>query len=321
MPSTVHDLFASVGADYAGAVQWGEYVPLDTPGVYIVSTSPDPTSSTGLTTPPLDPDAIATLLEVRPEGTIDSEQATHERLTRRFREMWPSGEPVVYVGLAGTSVQRRVEQFYRTPIGARAPHAGGWPVKMLTSTSLWVHFGTSRDVDEAESGMLRLFVDGLSDAARRDVIDTSAPLPFANLTVPRGPRKAHGLRGFKESRQRSEKSSTRIQQATASTEQASAVSPGVVSGVYRPSQNVTPADLRAGKLRVPRTSKSIFPSGRAQICVEMSGERFTATWDPGTSGDKERSGVIRVGRAILQQHISAGGPRRIEATDAGYKIT
>ena len=320
MPSTVHDLFASAGATYVGAVPWGERVPLDTPGVYILSTTPDPSSSTGLATPPLDSHAIATLLAVRPEGTVDSKQATPERLTRRFHEMWPTAESVVYVGLAGTSVKRRVDQFYRTAIGARAPHAGGWPVKMLTPTSLWVHYGSASDVDRAESGMLQAFASALPEAVRRDLIDASAALPFANLTVPRGRRKAHGLRGFKESRSKAETGSARAGQPASAAEEVPVIAPVAAATGTRPSQNVTPADLRAGQLRVPRTSKSIFPSDKAQIRVELSGATFNASWDPRTSCDRERSGIIRIGRTILEHYIPAGGPRRIEATPSGYKI-
>ena len=38
------------------------------------------------------------------------------------------------------------------------------------------------------------------------------------------------------------------------------------------------------------------------------------------NGDKERSGVIRIGRRILSNYIQAGVPRQIETTRTGYRI-
>ena len=90
----------------------------------------------------------------------------------------------------GRVAHHRVHQSYGTLIGARAPHAGGWPVKMLEPNLLWVHFGHTDDTDAAESAMVRYFVAGLPDAVTRALIDPDAALPFANLTFPRGWRTA-----------------------------------------------------------------------------------------------------------------------------------
>jgi len=49
----------------------------------------------------------------------------------RIASFWLPDEPIVYIGLA-TSLRSRVSGFYRTPIGARRPHAGGWLLKTLS---------------------------------------------------------------------------------------------------------------------------------------------------------------------------------------------
>ena len=321
--TSVAALFTHAGVRYAGAVRWGEAVPLQAPGVYVVSTNEDPQEHEGLAACPLDHTAIEALLKARPEATVDGSPATVEGFASRLVAMWPGREPVVYIGLAGTSVHRRVDQFYRTPLGARGPHAGGWPVKMLSSDGLWVHFGPTDDPAAAESAMIAFFAAGVAPGTARTLVDPSAPLPFANLTYPAGRRKKHGLHGVKTAR-------TVTERVSAGEDVSHAAAPGFVrrdtdspenSGRMRLTQNITATDISNGHLRVPHVSKLIFPTGKALIEVELGGESYTASWDPRTSGDKERSGIIRVGRAILRNYVTPGAPRRIETTDTGYRIS
>lgn len=200
--TSVAELFSHAGLVRAGSVPWGDAPTLSAPGVYLVSTFEDHECDAGLEVPPLDSQAVGALLAVRPEASVDGAPATPVSIAHRLRQMWPAGEPVVYVGLAGTSVSRRVRQFYSTEIGARAPHAGGWPVKMLDASKLWVHFAVAPDPDLAERVMLERFVSGLGSDVRSSLIDPNLALPFANLTMPRGGRKKHGFSGVKASRTR-----------------------------------------------------------------------------------------------------------------------
>lgn len=200
MPITVRELFQRVGVPLEGAVPWGTTVPLTLPGIYVVATSADPDERTGLLAPPLDVSAIEQLRTARPELTIDDETPSAEEVAARLRAMWPAGEVVVYIGLAGTDTRHRVNQYYRTRIGARAPHAGGWPVKMLESRGLWVHYGRTSTPAVHESEMVQHFASNVGETAKCELRDYSAPLPYANLEYPNGRRKNHGFRGVKESR-------------------------------------------------------------------------------------------------------------------------
>jgi hypothetical protein len=92
------------------------------------------------------------------------------------------------------------------------------------------------------------------------------------------------------------------------------------AGLVRYTQNVTPSDISSGQLRVPRAAKSVFPVDKALIEIELDGHRLTASWDPRTTGDEERSGIIRVGRGTLTNYVAHGDPRRIETTATGYRI-
>lgn len=313
--TSVSDLFAHAGATYGGAVRWGNQVLLDAPGVYVVSTMEDPAADGGFAECPLDLEAVAQLIAARPEATIDGQHADPLNLSRRLRAMWLPGESVAYIGLASKSVRTRISQFYATAIGARAPHAGGWPIKMLDdSAGLWAHFGLADDPDKVEAQMIRHFAEGVPREVRRSLIDPSAPLPFANLTFPRGRRKRHGIRGVKERRRQSGSD------VTPKRDKLKNMPPDGIDSPRSFTQNVTAADVRNRQIRVPAASKMLFPSEPTRLKITIQGEVFDASWNPRTSGDRERSGVIRFVRGEISGRISEGGPRVIQQTEAGLSI-
>jgi hypothetical protein len=64
---------------------------------------------------------------------------------------------VLYTGLADARgklhrdghLGHRVHEYYATRIGAKSPHAGGWPVKILSCLSeLWIHYAYCGDVHQ-----------------------------------------------------------------------------------------------------------------------------------------------------------------------------
>lgn len=163
MASTVVDVFSAAALRPAGEVRWGAPIPLDAPGVYTVGLSHDPHSVYGaLSEAPIDLDALRRLLAARPELRVDGGQPTVGELAARLRAFWLA-EVLLYVGLAGTSVRERVRQYYRTPLGARRPHAGGWWLKTLTVLDhLRVHWAPAPDPTAAETAMLLAFASGVS---------------------------------------------------------------------------------------------------------------------------------------------------------------
>ncbi|WP_081288327.1 hypothetical protein [Mycobacterium asiaticum] len=172
---------------------------LDEPGVYLVAIAEAPDNLATEPVCPVSAAAVQQLLDARPELLLDGRRPTADALADRLASMWLADETVLYIGLAGTSVARRVRQYYKTALGARKPHAGGWPLKTLANLDqLWVHYAPCASVDAAERAMLDTFVSGVSAPARAAVRDPDLPLPFANLTVPRGARKRHGISGARE---------------------------------------------------------------------------------------------------------------------------
>lgn len=199
MSSTVRSLLAAAKLDSAGVVRWGESVPLDAPGVYVVSLTDEPDSHAEVFADcPLSRTAVRDWLENRPELLLDGKRPTVDALARRVASFWLFDEVVLYIGLAGISVQRRVRQYYVTPLGAARPHAGGHFIRTLENLDeLFVHFAAAAAPAAAEYAMLEAFCRSVSSKGKNLLRDPSRPFPFANLEWPRGVRKRHGISGAK----------------------------------------------------------------------------------------------------------------------------
>ncbi len=66
------------------------------------------------------------LVRIRAKSRVDSQRPDIDELRGRIGAFWLGDRIVLYVGKAASSARRRVGQYYRTPLGARSPHAGGW---------------------------------------------------------------------------------------------------------------------------------------------------------------------------------------------------
>jgi hypothetical protein len=198
MPSNVRELFAAAGLEPQGVVQWGEPVPEHRAGVYAVGLGAAVDEVGGVPTAPLSPAAVEMLLRVRPELMLDGSHPTKAGLAKRIASFWLPDESVLYLGLTGTSLRSRVRGYYKTPLGARRPHAGGWFLKMLGNLDeLFVHYSRAEDPTAAEDAMLRCFSANVSAATLAQLPDPAHAFPFANLEWPRGVRKAHGIKGVR----------------------------------------------------------------------------------------------------------------------------
>lgn len=202
MVATVRSLLNAADVRWEGSVPWGVPVPASGPGVYLVSTNRDPDDADSEPTQRIgvSPAAVGELLTNCPRLRLDGIQPAASALMRRLEAMRPADEPVLYIGLAGSSVSTRTGQYYRTPLGAAKPHAGGWPLKCLGGLDqLWVHFASCVAVTTVERIMLRAFSGQVDGRTASLLADPAAPLPFANLEYftreGRRVRKQHGIRG------------------------------------------------------------------------------------------------------------------------------
>ena len=118
------------------------------------------------------PIRLPKLLGLRPELLLDGRRPTIADLGERLAQCWLPDEPVLYIGLASTSVRARVTAYYNTRLGARKPHAGGWFLKTLSELDdLWVHVAGAADPSGAEDAMLRSFCSAVSDTSRARLRD------------------------------------------------------------------------------------------------------------------------------------------------------
>jgi len=178
---TAESLLRDADLEPAGQVAWGSRPTLDGPGIYVVE-SPHPLASA-----PIDPRAIAAWIDRVPTLRVDDLRPSVEDLVARLGSFWVPNEPVVYIGLAGKSVARRVGQFYRSPLGGRGPHAGGhWLMTLSGLGTFRVSWAETNDPAAAEDTLLRAF-------ARRN--GGGYLLPFANRQSADGTRKGHGITG------------------------------------------------------------------------------------------------------------------------------
>jgi len=200
MTSTVRDLFASVGLTPVQPVRWGTAPTSDRPGVYLIATSADPDEPNGSVAAPIAASAVANLLDTRPELTLRGVRPDSAQVTAALESMWVPGAVVLYAGKAGTSLRSRVSQYYRTKLGARSPHAGGWPLKTLASLGQ-LHVHTAHCDDKAaEEAMLAAFMAAVPRDVSARLCDPSLPLPFANLEHRPGHVKSHGFVGARAPR-------------------------------------------------------------------------------------------------------------------------
>lgn len=323
MTISVGELFDECGLRSAGVVQWGNQVELDVPGIYIVASTPnldDPGGQVDNYRPNFE--AFDALRSVCPRVTVDGFPATSEKLAERIGAFWIPETAILYVGLAGTSVRKRVSQYYRTRIGQRSPHAGGWWLKTLEDLhSLHVHYAAADSPKSTEARLLETFAAAIPHPTRRALHDYERIAPFANIEVQAGIRKRHGITGDKLERatartalKASPFEEVLITRARAPRDKirtaANSASPGKASRVD--SQVITEKDREGSNLRIPARSKVAFPAADGYLDVIWQGQTVRARWRVNGS----RSGTIGLGRTIMSSIGTPGSSvwMRVEGT-------
>lgn len=307
MTISVGELFDECGLRSAGVVQWGNQVGLDVPGIYVVASTPDlddPAGHVDSYRPNFE--ALDALRSVCPRVTVDGFPATSERLAERIGAFWIPETAVLYVGLAGMSVRKRVNQYYSTPIGHRSPHAGGWWLKTLADLDgLYVHYAATESPKPAEARLLNTFAASIPPPVRRALHDAERIAPFANIEVQPGIRKSHGMAGYKLERATAKTALKPTASEEGSHAQArdprfevravaKSSSPG--QAIHIESQVISDQDRKGSNLRIPARSKFAFPAADGYLDVSWREQNVRARWRVNGA----RSGTIGLGRAIMR---------------------
>lgn len=308
MPVSIESLFNAAKLTASGCVGWGEQIPSDHPGVYIVSTTQDvQTVNDGWKDYPYSLAAIGQLLETCPDLSIDLRPATAHTLAERLGRFWLPDDSVLYVGLAGTSVSRRVADYYQTRIGMKSPHSGGWWLKTLLDLDrLFVHYASTDNCVASENAMLQHFAANVPAETSGALHDPLNIAPFANVEVRRRLYKNHGLKNYKvpkspARRAEPKKSNTSTPSIVRSTPRSTSSSGGYGNASEATvrvvdSQPITAKDRNRSNLRIPNRSKYLFPAGRKVVTVDFRDSVRQVNWNPNGG----RSGLLGVGVNVMR---------------------
>lgn len=182
-------LFNAVGLSIDGSTRWGGSLSAGRPGVYVVQWD------LPLSTAPIDMATLNAWIKRVPTLRLDGQVPTAEALVDRLAEYWIPDETILYVGLSSRAIGTRVSAYYRTPLGDARPHAGGHWLKALSDyeTHAIVRWAHTADFSALERRLLNVFADQASASAGHIAFDPI--MPFANLVLPGGTRKSHGISG------------------------------------------------------------------------------------------------------------------------------
>lgn len=339
MPSTVADIFAAAGAEPAGVTRWGEAPrPPEPPaaaatGIYVVALTDQLDSTQGRRADaPISAAAVDELRAVRrKELTLDGAlEPVCQALTARLGAFWFPDEVVLYIGLAGPRKRRpvagelakRVTEYYGTPLGANGPHAGGWPLKTLSCLkALYVHYAYCGDVNRAEDACIARFAEHVSPSTRMRLHDPVRVMPFANLEFPQGSAKNHGIRGTRAPKLTGKAARPRPTSVAKPSPASWVPTPDARTTPHHRTQNVTANDINVGQVRIPiGATKRVLPPTRRDIPVVLRGREITCRWDP-RYGTKERSGVIRVGKAAAKELLAVGDVLAVSVRDGSVCLS
>lgn len=194
MSLTVKELFDSVEKDIMGQVKWNEKINCRLPGVYCVSISSKADVLEKIEEYPVSLSKIEEWIEYVPNMLIDGEKPTVETIVERLNKYWLPKETILYIGMAGTSLRTRVNQYYNSKLGNKKPHRGGHWLKTLNNLNelniFWTTSG-DRDAGELEKELLNKFEASID--YKNELYDAKHAFPFANLEHPKGNKKTHGI--------------------------------------------------------------------------------------------------------------------------------
>jgi hypothetical protein len=310
-------------------VPWNQRVPCGDTGVYAVALTDNPESLVeALPTAPLRRAAFTELLSAREQLRLDGERPSAAVLERQLAAFWFPDEVVLYIGLSSRPLATRVREYYRTPLGAAKPHAGGWWLKTLRILNdLWVHYAPTPDYVDAEDEMLRTFALAVSSSSREALHDSVRVMPFANLKDADDLIKNHGIKratgpmpttSARASRDR--KSPSRSADATVAPRRSAPPASTKVSPHYR-TLPVTASDRSARRVRIGRgATKRLFPSQPGKVDVALRGHRKTCSWNP-RFGPPERSGVLGLGKVLLAELVQDDEELHVTREDAILRLS
>jgi len=228
MPISVEQLFKINGKEIMGQVKWGQSIDCRQPGVYVVAITDSATKIVGLDNAPISNPKVCDWVAYVPTlrlkqfritngrkiyyDDVDIEslanglfmsylcpsvwKSTSESLVERLKTFWLPDETILYIGMTGSSLKKRVNEYYKAKLGDSKPHRGGHWIKTLANLEQVNVYWTTSEKSEAKSleqAFLDTFVKNVSRKSLNQLSDPNHPFPYANLEFPKGIKKNHGI--------------------------------------------------------------------------------------------------------------------------------
>ena len=86
------------------------------------------------------------------------------------------------------------------------------------------------------------------------------------------------------------------------------------------SQRVTKKDIAQGQVRIPAPTKVMFPDDPTTLEFTLRGQSLSGKWNPGFGSDKERSGILRVGKAVLTALVKPEEVLQVTKGSSGIEL-
>jgi transcription elongation factor GreA len=182
-------LFRAVGLMPDGPALLGRPIRAGGPGVYAIELSAP------LPSAPIELTRVGKWLERVPGLRLDGARPTSRALAARLASFWLPSRTVLFVGSTSGSIGARLAALESHVLGEPRPHAAAQWLRALDVAGLRAWWATTDAPEEYEDALLEAFAAGVPDAERSALHDRTVVLPFANLRLPSGARKDHGISG------------------------------------------------------------------------------------------------------------------------------
>lgn len=200
MPISAIDLIHKTGLDInlVKTVKWNNNPSSTEMGIYIVSTSKDPSiNSNTYESAPIENETLEFWLKKVSTFLLDKKPNPNvQELRLRLSKFWLPDESILYVGRTESmgGLSSRVNQYYNTELGEKRPHAGGHWIKTLKILNqLYIHYLPDNEPKTTKVKLLQNFSNQVSLKTRKELYDQNLPIPFADMELEKGNRKQHGI--------------------------------------------------------------------------------------------------------------------------------
>ncbi|MBL4653647.1 MAG: hypothetical protein JKY53_12415 [Flavobacteriales bacterium] len=189
MAISVQELFDEFDLNMSGPVKWGEKLKANYSGVYVIALTNDPTSKDSHKLPfEINKSVFDRWIEVSENLEIGGEKVTSiKQVQKHLKQFWDEDENILYIGessSATSSVQKRVNQYYKHKVGNKGTHSGGYWLKLISQLSdVCVYHAEAINPRETEFKMIMKFVEKRAGKSFYEIENFSNYFPFANIKV------------------------------------------------------------------------------------------------------------------------------------------